>query len=104
MKAFILIVTLTLFFNLNAQVVNWSTETGLAPNSCLVDGQVIPNFAGTGISVTVNVGSTEGGCPRINDSDPTKINIFYCDGCYVKVTTSGSNTLDVRLNNFENLL
>jgi hypothetical protein len=62
---FILILQFSFYFNAYSQVlVNWATETGLGIGSTFVDGQIINNFAGTGLTAQINV-ITKGGTPLI---------------------------------------
>lgn len=84
------------------QLVDWSSETGLSAGSTLVDGQIIPDFAGTGLSVTLNV-NVVGSSPFIDSVDPSKINIGSADGCSVTLTVTGG-TLNILLENNVNLI
>lgn len=86
----------------SAQLINWETETGLTAPSAFVDGQIITNFAGTGLDVRINVNTVDG-FPRISVGNPTTV-ITGGDRTDVRFTLTFLNgTADVRLDNFENL-
>lgn len=90
--------------NIQAQKINWATETGLAAGSTFTNGQVISNFAGTGIAVTINV-TLDGINPRIDPTDPTKVNMVDCDPCSFTITANdGISTFNVQLLNNQNLI
>ena len=85
-----------------SQLINWVTETGLNGGNTFVDGQVINNFAGTGLNVRLNV-VVVNGFPKINAGDPTKVNISDANEATFTFTIL-NGTSNVLLNNHQNLL
>lgn len=87
---------------INAQTINWATETGLSMSSAFVDGQVITNFGGSGLTARINVDLVSGN-PRISSTDPTTaITGGNRTACRFTLTFL-NGTASIRLNNFENL-
>lgn len=87
------------YFNVKAQTINWATETGLSNGDSFVDGQVITNFAGTGLDARINV-VAEGADPRI--SGGTRVIIGAKVNCSFTLTFLNGR-VDVLLNNHQNL-
>jgi len=106
MKIKLILLGLSLFLatlNSNAQLIDWTQETGLPLGSSFIDGQEITNFGGTGITVTINV-NLVGGYPKINDLNEQLIDVGYGnDNSSFTLTTHEGEKLNIVLENQTNL-
>lgn len=88
-----------LILNVKSQVINWATETGLSNGDTFVDGQVITNFAGTGLDARINV-SISGGQPSVGGGGTTVF--IRNENCSFTLTFLNGDRADVLLNNHVN--
>jgi Secretion system C-terminal sorting domain len=84
-----------------AQVVNWATATGLSLGSTLVNGQIINNFAGTGINMRINC-VVVSGFPKISATNSTVIDITNANAASFTLTAL-NGTFSPILTDHENL-
>ncbi|MFT5821708.1 MAG: hypothetical protein ACI8ZM_002962 [Crocinitomix sp.] len=101
-KIYLIFILLLSWINTFTQVIDWASETGLSLGSTFVDGQVITDFASSGIDVTINVNIVSG-YPSINASDGTIVDINNADDASFTLTVSGGVEMDLILNNSGNL-